>query len=393
MTKTLRGVGVVLLALLVGCDVSTNRHAKELQTTGLAGHLIIIGGAIEDDNKPVYERFIALASAPSTAARPPRILIAAAASADQAAGAASKTKALGLYSPTAVIDVITRETPTDQTVALIDQASAIFFTGGDQKRITDRYRPAGKITPELDAMTRLLARGGVIAGTSAGDAMMSDPMFLTGRSAEALGIASTRKSPDQDADPETPKGAKPVMGPQIGQGMGLIPWVITDSHFFERNRFGRLVAALEVSKRRLGLGVGENAAVEVNLATGQLVGLSVANALLVDVAGLSRDGLTRRGVRARVISQGTRLSLTDLLARPNPPASTFTTSAPPHEILPNEPGTKSEPASVRFFTKAAALGGGSWILKLDGYEQIGRPDDHTPGSRWSIIEIRPTPPN
>ncbi len=358
--------------------------------TGHAGHLIAIGGAINDDNAPVYERFVALASA-TTPGRPPHILIAAAASADQAAGATSKTKSLRTYSPTAVIDVITRETPTEQTVALIDQATAIFFTGGDQKRITDRYRPAGKSTPELEAMRRLLARGGVIAGTSAGDAMMSDPMFLTGRSAEALGIVSTRSNPNQDADPEAPKNAKPVIGPQIGRGMGLIPWVITDSHFFERNRFGRLVAALETSGHRLGLGVGENAAVEIDLATGELVGLSTACTLLVDAGGLSRDGLTRRGVRARVIAQGTRLSLTKLLASPKPPAATALTGTP-QEIPPTQSGQKGLPASVQFFTRAAA--GGSWILKLDGYEQIGRPDDTAPEPNvWSIVEIRPSAGN
>ncbi len=390
MTTTLRGFWVALLALLAGCHATSGPDAGAA-TSALAGHLIIIGGAITDDNKPVYERFIALASAPA-AGRPPHIIVATAASADQLVGGLSKTKSLRPYCPASVIGVITRETTTDQTVALIDQATAMFFTGGDQKRITDRYRPGGARTPEFLAMKRLLARGGVIAGTSAGDAMMSDPMFLTGRSAEALGIVSTRADPDQDADPETPKGdakAKPVLGPQIGQGMGFLPWAITDSHFFERNRFGRLVAALETSGQRLGLGVGENAAVEVDLATGDLVGLSTASALLVDVGGLTREGLTRRGVRARVITLGDLVSLTQLLASSKPVNAPFRTTIAPHEILRVKPDAGSQTPSLQFFNHSGARTQSSWILKLDGYEQVGQPDLGVGREVWIIVEIRP----
>ena len=383
MLNLLRLVLIAAWVLASGCTSSSHQSA-----TGLYGHLLIIGGGLDDDNKPVYERFVALAGCGFEGiGGGARIVIATAASGNQPENATGKIESIRAYCPLARIDVIMRETPTAETVALIDQATAIFFTGGDQKRITARYRPDGVDTPEAAAMRRLLARGGVIAGTSAGDAMMSDPMFLTGRSAEALGIASTRTDPNQDADPEAPKSkanTPPVLGPQIGPGMGFLPWAVTDSHFFERHRFGRLVAGLEASKRRLGIGVGEDAAVEVDLATGELIGISVADSLLVDVGGLKRKGLDRTGIRARVVTQGTRISLPQLLMSPVPPPVTIGAAQSGQAIPIVEAGQNRQLASWRFFTRAgAAVSAETWALKLDGYELVGRRDGD-----WSVVEIR-----
>lgn len=381
----MRSLTLTLIVALLGASLAGCRSgsAPAPTGTGLSGHLIAIGGGLDDDNKPVYERFIALARAATPAGQPPRIVIATAASGDEEANAVGKTQSILAYAPDARIDVIRRGTPTGQTVAMVDNAAAMFFTGGDQKRVTDRYRPGGIDTPEAAAMRRLLARGGVIAGTSAGDAMMSDPMFLTGRSAEALGIRSTRTAPAADDDPDDKRPERPL-GPQIGPGMGFLPWAITDSHFFERHRFGRLVAALEASGKRLGLGVGEDAAVEIDLATGDAIGLSVADALLVDAATLERDGLARRNVHARVIRRGTRVSLV------HPPApSTLPRVARPsagaEETLVVEPGQNRQLASWRFFLQAQDPGRAAQVLRLDGYDLTAWPD----GAGGSIVEITP----
>lgn len=363
MKRTLL-LALTLLASFAGACTQSGQTA-----TRLHGSLLIIGGGLDDDNKPVYNRFIELASAKGE----PHIVIATAASGDQPANYKGKTESIHAYAPSAKISVITRETPQAETVALIDSATAMFFTGGDQKRITDRYRPNGVDTPEAAAMRRLLDRGGVIAGTSAGDAMMSDPMFYTGRSTEALGITSTAKGNTDDDDPLTKNTPARPLGPQIGRGMGFLPWAFTDSHFFERNRVGRLVAAMEVSGMRLGIGVGEDACVEVDLATGTATGISVADALLVDNGTLKREGLTRSGVSARVIKQGTRISLTDTLASaPKPPAAM--PSGPVTEIPVVEPGQNRQLASWRFFCRASEKGTGVSYLPLDGWQLVGWPD-------------------
>ncbi|MDP1661594.1 MAG: cyanophycinase [Phycisphaerales bacterium] len=370
----------LLLALALATSLVGACASNQPAPTGLRGTLLLIGGGLDDDNKPVYNRLIELASANG----PARIVIATAASADQAVNAMGKTESIHAYAPRIPIDVITRETPQAETVALIDAATAMFFTGGDQKRIVDRYRPNGVDTPEAAAMRRLLDRGGVIAGTSAGDAMMSDPMFHTGRSTEALGIRSTVTGNTDDDDPATKNTPTRPLGPQIGRGMGILPWAITDSHFFERNRVGRLVAAQEVAGKRLGIGVGEDACVEVDLSTGMLTGISVADSLLVDTGSLQRDGLMRRNVAAKVIRQGTRVSLTDLLASAPPPIVAAPTG-PLTTISVIEPGQNRQLASWRFFRRAGESGTGVSYLPLDDWALTGWPN----GLGWAIFEAGP----
>jgi hypothetical protein len=167
--------------------------------------------------------------------------------------------------------------------------------------------------------------------------------------------------------------------------MGFLPLLVSDSHFFERHRFGRLVAALEASGRRFGLGVGEDAGAEIDLATGDLTGLSVAESLLVDAGGVTREGLTRKGARALVLAQGQRVSLRDLVASALPPPASARAFGPTLREMPLvEPGQNRQLASWRFFREAR--GAGAYVaLPLDGYAQVARPDPNLPG--WSLVDL------
>lgn len=323
------------------------------------GALLLIGGGLDDDNRPVYERFLALAAANG----PARIVIATAATGDQEIEATGKTEALLTWAPRVHVEVVRRETSTADTVAAINVASAMFFTGGDQQRITDRYRPHDKSTPEWEAMHRLLMRGGVIAGTSAGDAMMGEVMFYGGGSATALGAVPgpAFTAPKEDDDEEDPA----QLGPRVGPGMRFLPDAISDSHFFERDRIGRLVAALETSKRRVGIGVGEDAAVEFDLATGELRGISVSESLLVDITDMRRKGLKRSGILARVIGQGDRISLADWLARRAP--LTMPPARPARAMPIVEPGQNRQLAAWRLFRQASDLASPAIRQHLRGY--------------------------
>lgn len=347
--------------------------------TGRAGTLLIVGGGLDDDARDVYERFVALASARGSA----NIVIASAATGPEDEEITDKTESLRVWAPGVPVRAIRRATPTDETVAAIDAATAMLFTGGDQKRITDRYRPNDTDTPEWLAMKRLLARGGVIAGCSAGDAMMGEIMLLSGGSAAALGIApaapnavsgsSNAPNAESGSSNATSRGNEEpvVLGPRIGPGMKFLPWAITDSHFFERDRVGRLVAALEASGRRLGLAVGEDACVEVDLATGRVRGVSVSESLLVDVVHLRRDGLARRGVLARVLARGEVLSLVDRLATtpPPPPARV----GEPRAVPIVEPGQNRQLASWRLFRTTSRAGAPAEVLRLETWQVVAWP--------------------
>lgn len=378
-----------VILLTASCDRghSAATSAKPA-STGLHGHLLLIGGGLQDDNKPVYERFIALARA-AAKSDSPRILIATAASLNEEP--AGRIEIIKPYCPTCEFDAIMRTTSAEESIAKIDAASAMFFTGGDQKRITTRYLTGEKgdrDTPEAAAMRRLLARGGVIAGTSAGDAMMSDPMFLSGGSAEALGIPTTQPDRDDDIDDSsatTRPAGDASSGPRIGKGMGFLPWAIADSHFFERHRFGRLVAALEVSGKRLGIGVSENACVEINLETGEAIGVGAAESLLVDIGGIQRDGLTRRNIHTLVFKQGRSISLIEQMNAKAAAARARPATA--ERLIPIQARRDRRTAARRFFSHDAE-GDSSEIvrrLNLDGYDQFAWPA----GLGWSVVDIEP----
>jgi cyanophycinase len=373
-----------LFALGAGSCAAARSAEPASGGVGSAGVLLAIGGGLDDDNAPVYGRFRDLASRGG----PARIVIATAASGDEDDAERGKRESIGTWCPGAKIDAIRRGTPTAETVALIDSATAMFFTGGDQKRITDRYRPGDAATPEWEAMKRLLARGGVIAGTSAGDAMMGDVMFFTGRSAEALGIRPPRARREGDADAEARAESREEspLGPQIGPGMRLFSFAMTDSHFFERDRVGRLGAALEQSGVRFGIGVGEDACVEIDLATGVVTGTSVAESLLVDAGALRRDGLARRGLRAAVIRQGARFDLRARLAA-GPAAPPARPSTAPVEVAVAEPGQNRQLASWRLFRAAEDAASAPRRLALSGWRIVAWPD----GRGESVFDLEPHP--
>jgi hypothetical protein len=135
--------------------------------------------------------------------------------------------------------------------------------------------------------------GAVVAGSSAGAAVMSDPMIGAGDPADALrhGVV----------DEDGPRGV------WVRDGMGFLDRGITGQHFFARGRLARLLVALaEHPEERLGLGVGENTAAIVE---GKLVG--VAGEAQVAVVAKREAGFD-----LWLLAAGDRISLHDLSARP-----------------------------------------------------------------------------
>jgi cyanophycinase len=124
-----------------------------------------------------------------------------------------------------------------EKLEVLDDAQGVFFSGGDQLRITSQIGDTG-----IEAKVRaLFERGGVVAGTSAGAAVMSETMLVKGTSKETHRIGDLHMAP----------------------GLGLIRNVIIDQHFAERGRFGRLLGAVATNPRVLGIGIDEDTAVLV----------------------------------------------------------------------------------------------------------------------------------
>ena len=133
-----------------------------------------------------------------------------------------------------ILNIVSREAASDaRFVERIKAADLIFFTGGDQLRITSIL--AGSLLMK-EIKRRYLEEPCIVAGTSAGAAAMSKTMIYGGISSEAL-----------------QKGAV-----NIGEGVGLIDNVIIDTHFVERGRFSRLMQVLSINPANIGIGLGEN---------------------------------------------------------------------------------------------------------------------------------------
>lgn len=160
----------------------------------------------------------------------------------------------------------------------LEDASAVFFTGGDQLRITNKLGG----TQAADQILEVFKRGGVIAGTSAGASVMGEMMLVGGGDTV-----------------------------QMVPGLGVIKNVIIDQHFSERGRIRRLLAAVAQNPRMIGIGIDEDTAIVVNgMKSFKVIGsgtVYVADARELSYSNISedlRDGaMSAFGVKLHVLSQ------------------------------------------------------------------------------------------
>lgn len=134
-----------------------------------------------------------------------------------------------------VVEVALRDDAFDpKSLKKVENADALFFTGGDQLNVTSLLGG----TPLHNLIHQRYQEGILIAGTSAGAAMMSSSMIISGKS---------------DTPPK-------VGGVEIAPGMNMIDGTIIDSHFSQRGRHGRLLTAIAHYPQVLGLGIDERTA-------------------------------------------------------------------------------------------------------------------------------------
>jgi cyanophycinase len=187
----------------------------------------------------------------------------------------------------------------------ITACSGYWFVGGVQDRIVQTFRPPTGDTPGYAALMRRWNEGAVVAGSSAGAAMMSSRSIGGGSPADALEFGVARDA-DGDWDPDGE-------GVWVLPGMDFVPWAIVGQHHLARGRWGRLVVATMVEADELGLGIDENTALVVDHEPGGPVATVVgaSSVLMVDVAGAEVDpeGRTARGIRLELLGAGDRLDV------------------------------------------------------------------------------------
>ncbi|TBR59898.1 cyanophycinase [Mastigocladus laminosus UU774] len=146
-----------------------------------------------------------------------------------------------------IIDTETRDDASSSTaLEAISKATGVFFTGGDQARITSILKDT-----EIDAaIHKRFSEGIVVGGTSAGAAVMPDVMIVEG---------------DSETNPR-------IEIVDMGPGLAFLPGVVIDQHFSQRGRLGRLISALAQQPAVLGFGIDENTAMVVTDSQIEVIG-------------------------------------------------------------------------------------------------------------------------
>jgi cyanophycinase len=173
----------------------------------------------------------------------------------------------------------------------LDQATGIFFTGGNQLRLTALLGG----TPVAQLIRKRNAAGVTVGGTSAGASILSEHMIAFGDEGSSVIAGSVRLAP----------------------GLGLTNRFVIDQHFRERDRLGRLITALAYNPFAIGIGLDEDTAVFIGpdetLEVEGSGGVTVVDAS--DVSFSSADSVSEGqpvavlGLRVHVLTPGTTFNL------------------------------------------------------------------------------------
>ncbi len=304
---------VVVLGLIsflaAGCGSASN-PAPELPAPvpgedGL-GRLVIIGGSLSPSNEAVYREVLdgragdgPVCVIPTAGGNPRSSMESAVERIEHWGGEGA---ARGVYLPSD-----SPERAHDPNVAQeLRECSGFFFTGGAQSRVVDLFLPNGIPTPAYEAVMERFRAGAVLSGSSAGAAMMSDPMIAGGDSEGAF--RSGVRDPGENA------------GVLLTQGMSFLPGTPVDQHFLARGRIGRLmVAILEQEDISVGWGVDEDAALVLDGREGRVVGAS--GVILLDgrsAVGDPTSPAAGRGLRIHLLGPGDRVDLESMEVAPDP---------------------------------------------------------------------------
>ncbi|MCC7421757.1 MAG: cyanophycinase [Planctomycetaceae bacterium] len=168
--------------------------------------------------------------------------------------------------------------------AVLDEATGVWIGGGSQTSLVTWY---GRTLVEK-RIRAVLERNGVVGGTSAGAAIMSERMIAGGRD-----------------------------GRNLSRGFGLWPGVVVDQHFMRRNRWARLYQAIASGEPLTGIGIDEETAIIVERGTGKFVVLGKSYVMAMVAA------IDSQPIRIEILKSGDMAHLSDLKeGRPLGPSPT-----------------------------------------------------------------------
>lgn len=147
-------------------------------------------------------------------------------------------------------------TPDAARIDSIANAKLIYISGGDQ----NKFMAVVRGTDIEKAIHQAYQNGSMIAGTSAGAAVMSEIM-ITGNELKHPEYASTFRNIEAD-------------NIQTDKGLGMVKSVIIDQHFVKRSRHNRLLSAVIEYPEKLCVGIDESTAIFIKNGKAEVVGES-----------------------------------------------------------------------------------------------------------------------
>ena len=230
MTFRLRSIGLALAALLLGGGLASGASVTRGPEHGT---LIVAGGGRLGPE--ILGRFIDLAGGPGA-----EIVVIPTAGGEAQYGpdcACLKIfRALGAGNLTILHTTDRKVADSEAFTAPLRRAKAVWLVGGRQWHLADSYLGT-RTEAEIKA---LLARGGVVGGSSAGASIQASYMVRGARSGNAI-----------------------MMAPGYEQGFGLITGAAVDQHITARHREGDLDAVVVKHPDVLGIGIDQSTAIEV----------------------------------------------------------------------------------------------------------------------------------
>ena len=285
--------------------------------------LVLVGGGLQDTNAAVYNKIISLAGGTSSA----RIGVITAASIPQSqdpnAGTSSASNSYdnaqyyinlfkntyGAYDAQWIpIDLDHISNNSSQTVVnQINSMTGFFIGGGDQSRLITCFFNSGRTdSPALAALRSKYNNGAVVAGSSAGTEIQSQPMVTGGESYDALKDGahtsiSTSYPDDLSYDPQG--------------GFNFFQYGLLDAHYGQRGRQGRMIRLLSDTSNTRGYGIDEDTAlvvVNADTSSAQIQVLGTGGVTIVDLSNASRgtgSDFTLSGARFTYLTTGDTYNL------------------------------------------------------------------------------------
>lgn len=252
------------------------------------GWIIPIGGAEDKvNNKTILKRFCELSGGKDA-----KILVIPTASQLEDTGPRYVEIFENMGAKSMYIPVDEREDCfKDEIIETLNRATGIFITGGNQLRLSTILGG----TPVAKLIRSLNASGIHVAGTSAGAAIVSEHMIAGGK---------TGPTPKED-------------GATMAPGLGLTNKIIVDQHFRQRDRIGRLLAALSYNPFISGIGIDEDTAAFIS-PDGIFEVVGAGAITVVDPSELThssmhdarhKENITLIGMKLHILGEGSKYDI------------------------------------------------------------------------------------